>query len=243
MREPQCKNESIDNRQRREVQLSEVLNRRVAAYAVAATALALPAAAQAPVGHIVYVPANIAISAPGGGAIQLDLNSDGITDFTITTTAGSSSFNSQFFKHAGVFETPAAGNSAIGKRALKAGEAIDLGGQFRSSQVEIAKENFFAASGHFGSYSNGAFKHVTDRYLGVKFLIGGQMHEGWVRISMKCSFGDITGTITGYAYDTVPNETGLIAGQIRSTGTSASSAQPASLGKLAKGAAGLAMWR
>src|SRR5258708_13724567 len=78
--------------------------------------------------------------------------------------------------------------------------------------VEI---HVFAGSGHFGYYSSGAFKRVTDRYLGVRFLIGGQMHEGWVRLTMKCGLDGVSGTITGYAFDTVPNETGLAAGQIR----------------------------
>jgi hypothetical protein len=102
-------------------------------------------------------------------------------------------------------------------------------------------------SGHFGSTSKGAFKHVTDKYLGVRFLIDGQMHEGWVRLTMKQSFGDISGTITGYAYDTVPNETGLAAGQIRSredaTEAPEDAAKPATLGMLGLGAAGLELWR
>ena len=206
------------------------------------------AAAQEPVGHIVYTPANIPIMAPGGSTIALDLNKDGIADFYIRTTGYSSSNNGVFTKHEGVYQTPAIGNSAIGKRALAKGEIIDMGGQFRKTEVGLAVVNFFAASGHFGSSSKGAFKHVTDKYLGVRFMIDGQMHEGWVRLTMKQSFGDISGTITGYAYDTVPNETGLAAGQIRS-GEGATkapedaAAKLATLGMLGLGAAGLELWR
>jgi len=127
-------------------------------------------------------------------------------------------------------------------------EIIDLGGEFRTSEVKMAEIHLFAASGHFGYYSSGAFKRVTDRYLGVRFLIGGQMHEGWVRLTMKCGLDGVSGTITGYAFDTVPNETGLAAGQIRggTAGTKApehAAAKPATLGMLGLGAAGLELWR
>lgn len=242
------------NRKHRNPQISETLNRRLAGYGLAAMAMSVgvPAAGQAPVGHIVYTPANIPIVAPGGSTIPLDLNNDGTVDFTITTTGSSSTRNGNFYKHVAVFETPGAGNSAIAKRALAKGEIIDKGGQFRSSQVPMVALNFFAASGHFGTSSKGAFKHVNDKYLGVKFLIGGQAHEGWVRLTMTNSFGDVKGTITGYAYDTVANETGLAAGQIRSgnedavTGEAkppAYTVKPATLRMLSLGAAGLPLWR
>jgi len=230
------------------LQISEALNHRLAAYGLAAIAMGVGvAAAQEPLGHIVYTPANIPIMAPGGSTIALDLNKDGIADFYIRTTGYSSSNNGIFTKHEGVYQTPAIGNSAIGKQALHKGEIIDMGGKFRNTEVGLAVVNFFAASGHFGSTSKGAFKHVTDKYLGVRFLIDGQMHEGWVRLTMKQSFGDISGTITGYAYDTVPNETGLAAGQIRSredaTEAPEDAAKPATLGMLGLGAAGLELWR
>ena len=245
---PQASSQSSGER-RRNLQISEALNCRLAAYALAAMAMGVGtrAAAQQPLGHIVYTPANIPILAPGGSTIALDLNKDGIADFYIRTTGYSSSNSGQFIKHEGVYETPAIGNYAIGKQALHKGEIIDVGGKFRTSKVGLAVVNFFAASGHFGSTSKGAFKHVTDKYLGVRFRIAGQMHEGWVRLTMTQSFGDISGAITGYAFDTVPNETGLAAGQIRSREESAeapeNTVQPATLGMLGLGAAGLELWR
>ena len=46
-----------------------------------------------------------------------------------------------------------------------------------------------------------------NRYLGVKFLINGQTHFGWVRLTVKSDkLLSITATITGYAYETVPNK-------------------------------------
>jgi hypothetical protein len=131
-------------RKHRNPQISETLNRRLAGYGLAAMAMSagVPVAAQAPVGHIVYTPANIPIVAPGGSTIPLDLNNDGTIDFTITTTGSSSTRNNNFYKHEAVFETPAAGNSAIAKRALAKGEIIDKGGQFRSSQGAMVALNF-----------------------------------------------------------------------------------------------------
>lgn len=92
---------------------------------------------------------------------------------------------------------------------------------------------------------------MNDKYLGVKFLISGQVHEGWIRLTMTNSFGDVKGTITGYAYETVANETGLAAGQIRSENEDATTGEtkppaytvkPATLGMLSLGAAGLSFW-
>src|SRR5206468_3671055 len=119
-------NKLSDNRkgakQKHNSQFSGTLNHRLAAYGTAAVAMGigLPAAAQVPVGHILYTPADIPILAPGGTTIQLDMNHDGTTDFTITTSGYSSSGNGNFYRHEAVYETPAAGNSAIGKRAQPA---------------------------------------------------------------------------------------------------------------------------
>jgi hypothetical protein len=49
-------------------------------------------------------------------------------------------------------------------------------------------------------------KGVKDRYLGIKFLIDGQFHFGWARLTVATTQHNFTTTITGYAYETVPGQ-------------------------------------
>ena len=88
------------------------------------------------------------------------------------------------------------------------------------------------------------------KYLGVKFVdTKGNLHYGWVRVTIGYSDGE-TVTITGYAYESEPNTpitTGVTRGEeaemLAPISPAASSSSSASLGWLAVGAPGLAMWR
>jgi hypothetical protein len=75
---------------------------------------------------------------------------------------------------------------------------------------------------------------VTDKYLGVVFQINGQVHYGWIRMTVNAGGGAVTGTITGYAYNTVANQS-LKAGE-PGTPQAALKPQPATLGMLSLGA-------
>jgi len=58
----------------------------------------------------------------------------------------------------------------------------------------------------------GSWINVKNRYLGVKFKIEGEAHYGWARLSVKVQEPfTITATLTGYAYETIPNKP-IIAG-------------------------------
>ena len=66
----------------------------------------------------------------------------------------------------------------------------------------------------------GKGKGVRNRYLGLKFVIHGKVHYGWARLSVTLGhhrqYGDVSGTLTGYAYETIPNKaiiTGKTKGQ------------------------------
>ena len=47
-----------------------------------------------------------------------------------------------------------------------------------------------------------------DRYVGVRFLIGGQTHYGWIRLTVTTSTEEAARElrITGYAYETLANK-------------------------------------
>lgn len=89
-------------------------------------------------------------------------------------------------------------------------------------------------------------------YLGFRFMIGSEVHNGWARVSVQANFLTITATLTGYAYETIPNRpilTGFTRGSLdESTAAEAATqeeqgTEPATLGRLAQGAAGLPTWR
>jgi hypothetical protein len=89
----------------------------------------------------------------------------------------------------------------------------------------------------------------TNRYVGVRFFISGQMHYGWVRLTVNTSKQHVmSATITGYAYETVPNKA-ILAGTAAKTTAGAKvpgkiqNQDGASLGMLALGAESLPLWR
>ena len=79
--------------------------------------------------------------------------------------------------------------------------------------------------------SGGEWWDVTNRFLGLKFKIKGKTHYGWARLSVHLNGTNITSTLTGYAYETIPNKP-IITGKTKE-------AAPATLGALAMGAPGL----
>jgi len=112
------------------------------------------------------------------------------------------------------------------------------------------------------SQTYGQWLNTKSRYLGLQFLIDGQVHYGWARLSTKSSQGSrIVALLTGYAYEMEPNkpiiagDTGGIADEAANDNLQpqfipASGVPPKdlltstpSLGALACGAPGLAIWR
>ena len=98
-----------------------------------------------------------------------------------------------------------------------------------------------------GSYTSGQWMYTKDRYLGLQFVISGQLHYGWARVAVTLNRSvkdyEIAATLTGYAYETIPNKP-IIAGAIEAP--AASRVEPpapevrdyarGSLGQLALGA-------
>ncbi len=60
-----------------------------------------------------------------------------------------------------------------------------------------------------GDFSNTNFMGLEDRYVGCKFVLGGNTHYGWVRVNLD---NDLNFTVKDYAYEETPN-TVIIAGE------------------------------
>jgi hypothetical protein len=228
--------------------LSEILNRKVAAYALAAgaasvTFAAMASSAEGAQGSIIFIPAHVFLGGLGETHLDIDLNQDGITDFTLMMTNTLYVQTSQAFSvEGGSFrDDPAVGNSTM-LRPLAKGFVIGALENFESGNRILAWGRVVAHSGHSGYTSKGPWiKTAPDSYLGVRFLIDGETHYGWVRMTVVASPSQVEATITGYAYETVANQP-LRAGQ-GATKSQAAGTHPASLGVLSLGAAGLILWR
>lgn len=234
---------------RKTFRLSDSLNRQLNAYALVASAagVSVLALAGASEGEVVYTETYRVTHT--GAPLYIDLNHDGINDFLVRTNFYRGTSGTDVGISACGYRN--ADNVVAGRRfssgsgyffsaayALPAGARIGPKGNFSVDLPFMAQEHF----NHVGyQYSDlgpwaGAGKGVTDRYLGFKFVILGEVHYGWARLSVTAGherqFDDVVGTLTGYAYETIPDKP-IIAGQI--TGPDVITLEPETLGGLALG--------
>jgi hypothetical protein len=213
-------------------------------YSLAAAAgaglLAFPSQADA---KIVYTAANIDVVY----GYNLDVNGDGIPDFTFELVeADHTNLLIVTLDVAGNQIRPPYKLTGYDAAALPAGAPIGNSQQFTS--VTSYGGLFIAATFGYGSSTGfwGPWKNANGRYLGLKFLINGQVHYGWARMSIS-NWGQAGGkaVLSGYAYETMPNKK-ITAGD-EGPASSADAAPPAataqSLALLARGAEGLDAWR
>ena len=250
------------SRPRTTAQLSDSMHSRLNMYTLAATAagvasLALPQAVEA---KIVYTPAHVKLS--NQTAFHLDLNHDGIVDFYLVHEYVDESSNGAnrllachrpdsgsgghtYFCLSSTGYSPNAirvieKDQAYGAD-LPLGATIRLGDLFpKKAPVVLGGEvTSFSNPRWYGPWVNGG-KGVKNRYLGIKFLIEGCFHYGWVRMTVTTTSNTFTATVTGYAYETIPGKA-IIAGKTKDPDVT--TVRPASLGHLAAGASAIPAWR
>jgi hypothetical protein len=237
---------------RKTAKLSASLQHQLHMYAFAASAagVGLLALTQPTEAKIVYTPTHHVIGK--NGRYKLDLNHDKIADFLLVNTYGC---NTDYCIDA-LSAIPTGGNGVEGMRgflsipyasALKRGARIGPKAHFSGKLM---------ASSQSGQGSLGRWLNVTNGYLGLKFTIKGKTHYGWARLTVHALGGAfIKATLTGYAYQTIPNKP-IIAGQTKLTdeiddsigqpnpaALTALIPEPTTLGALAMGAPGLSIWR
>ncbi len=190
-------------------------------YALAANAagVSLLALAQPADAKIVYTPAHTKVGL--NRTVPIDLNHDGIHDFGVTNIT----FNSESFYGDNVYaEALNSGNQIWAQRtsrgfknsalALRAGVRVGPSGKhFASGRDGMA----FCDAG-VGTSSGGPWKNVTNRFLGLKFLIKGKAHYGWARLNVSIAHAQINAVLTGYAYETVANKA-IMTGKTKSSAT------------------------
>jgi hypothetical protein len=227
--------------------LSEPIQQRLNMYALSATAagVGMLALAQPAEGKIVYTPAHKNV----GYGYNLDLNHDGTADFRFCRSNNTQpcSFSGSHRRPGytwGLYVGPLNGSNLIwGKQVYSSrvgtASALPAGVQVGSTGLFAKRHYLMARCEESGGphYCQAPWKHVTGRYLGLKFVINGEIHYGWARLNVnwtKDGGGDgKDSTLTGYAYETIPNKA-IITGKTK--GPDVITVQPSTLGHLAKGA-------
>jgi hypothetical protein len=250
---------------RRAVVLPQPLRKKIDFYTLAAGAagvgmLALAHSAEA---EVVYTPAKLQMNVPN--TYQIDLNNDGKVDmqfhFSTTATSGGN------FAAGGISLSRAnyywassnkVAGAQVGARFVvfpfAAGQVIGPARNFKTGAFVGGDDDFIRSDKveWDGPWANGG-KGLNNRYAGVKFMINGEAHYGWIRLSMHIAneAPPFRAAVTGYAYETIANKP-IIAGatkesdadaQVSSAAHESTAAPATTLGMLAMGALELSVSR
>jgi hypothetical protein len=206
-------------------------------------------------GKIVYTPTHKSFGG-NNATLNIDLNHDGVRDFVLRGYSFRSTLNfGRELVVSGMSQTGyqnAVWGQPSNASALRAGVHVGAG-RFPVGGRHMATILFQSDRGPYflGPWANSG-KGVKNHYLGFKFRIHGKVHYGWARITVEVS-PVMKGTLTGYAYETIPNKP-IVTGRTKDSEEISSVEQSnpaltspalgtASLGLLAMGSPGLSLWR
>jgi len=240
--------------------LSDWMHQRLDMYALAATAAGVSMLACSPHAEAKVIFANTWIPiTPTTSITNIDLNGDGVVDFVLSNRWRRTTCSFACASFATMKVLPqGSGNAVWGTNsyasALGSGVSVGSKGELQPGNEFMGKESHFEESQSSSYRSYGPWRQTTNRYLGVKFIIQGEVHYGWVRVDVAAATSGIYAAVSGYAYETVQNQsilTGQKSGAAKRRNNekpgSASIDAPApalgSLGTLAMGALGLPSWR
>jgi hypothetical protein len=227
---------ATSSRSRQTSHINSRLDKGLAAYMAAGAAgvgLALATPAQA---KVVYTPDNRQIQ-PNIG-LSLDVNQDGLIDFIFSNFYSSTSSTLALSIEPGnpsneIFST-GSNRLSVFAAALPAGKGIGPNRKFKKRLGEGMANGI-----DLNGTCQGPWIHAREQYLGLKFIIEGEIHFGWARLNADCVYPHaVRATLTGYAYETVANQP-IVAGDMKGADVSVDSG---SLGNLARGSAAISNW-
>jgi hypothetical protein len=238
-------------------ELSKAADGRLKTYSLAAMAAGVSALAlvQPAEAQVVVTSTNIQLNP--NGSVSIDLNNDGVTDFILADNFDGygHGFYGSFVAipvtggkvMAGTHGSKGAYASALGIGAIIGPSAHFSSSAGRGEALIERSVGFVSASTANTVYGN--WGNASNKYLGLKFLINGQTHYGWIAMNTN-TVGTMSATIVAYAYEIQANKKITIgstadAAEVSpapAAKTMASDRGP-SLGMLALGADGLNMWR
>jgi len=231
--------------------LRDEFDKRLSAYANCAVAagVSLLVMSRSADAKIVYTPADIQI--PTNSSVPIDLNHDGVADFSFANNSGVNGYPqftlevSPARSRNGVWGRGASGRFASN---LPAGRKVGANKQyFQAAGTPALMASVLGRS--YSSRTAGQFPYAHGRYLGLRFVIGGEVHYGWARMNVAAADKGMYAAVSEYAYETEPNKsivTGQTGGAEKNrhqrrggSGSPKSASSPLkSLGSLAAGASG-----
>jgi hypothetical protein len=220
-------------------------NRRFVAAAISVIAVGSISLAPTLHAEIVYTPANKNVGGVSGwSSLPIDLNNDGTVDVVVSAYEFVS-FSSGFHARGELAAFGVQGNQVLVEGSYDDAVPGVMGQRIgfpASARFRFEQDGLMVSEIHSdGTYSSfnttrGLWLGVTNRYLGIKFLIDGEVHYGWARFSTDGAY-----TLTGYAYETIPDKpipAGVFETPPEESGAnSTEGATAGSLGALALGAA------
>ncbi len=157
--------------------------------------------------------------------MSYNVDISGETKFTVRHLKYDATWSSGAISNKTTYAYWVGNNSAYsGVSALNLNDPVNTKtnwGQYSSSS------NWNLASYFSSSSYGGNFPGTSGKYIGIKFQVSGNTHYGWIQVDIPADVSSVT--ISGYAYNDTPAGP-ITAGQIP---------EPAGLGLLACGAAGI----
>jgi hypothetical protein len=161
------------------------------------------------------------------GPFELDFNNDAGIDMTFQVASfngsGSSTYNGIPFTYVyngsqvgvqpgltgGVQGQVMGSSSTFGVSALNSGDGISASNNFSSQQAALGVKGTVSVPAFNINYNinQGEFLGVSEKFMGMKFTAGTNVHYGWVRLSLDTSNVDsLLLTIHDYAFNADPDQ-------------------------------------
>lgn len=222
---------------RKTVKLRQSLHHDLTVYALVAGAAGVSVLALTPASEarIVYTPTSQLIGRQG--SYNLDVNNDGIVDYTIVESAGrlGSGTLQQLMVRA------RNGNQVNCVYPYCLSTFIYAAALFRGTQIGPTQQRhgWLGIEAQMAAEIDGNFfdswNNANNRYLGLRFQINGEIHFGWARFNVRFHGGapkdrTFEAQLTGYAYETVAGKAiraGQTVGDAEDISASRQTAQPA----------------
>jgi hypothetical protein len=181
--------------------------------------------------EVVFTSSNVLV----GSKLEIDLDHDGTVDFRFSITKYSTG------TYAG-WDRLAVRGAGLSDLVAEAG-FLHAAALRRTARIESGSgKSFFrtcnmATGGTY--FISGEWANTKNRYVGVKFVINGEVHYGWLGFrSVTTEFSKVTATLAGWAYETEPNKA-IVAGDMGGAAASSGFVNSTSLGLLAAGHTGI----
>jgi hypothetical protein len=138
----------------------------------------------------------------------LDLNNDATVDFII---ASRDTLTADGRIRVSLAVPYGAGNAVAGETPSNYDYALalDINSMIDASVNWIAASNTMAYNVDGANPYNENWNGVTDKYLGLKFVVGGNTHYGWARLDVDALADSLV--LKDYAYNATP-DAGILAG-------------------------------